>query len=210
MARQQTPWEIGRTYYDQTDLYTRSANIEAAGYGRGPSAHPEEGSYAYKREPQPHPNPQSPPAGEETGLFEREAWPWLNYRGPEDDPYFAYLRPEKPGFFARAARALTTPLGRLFGVGRDAESRRIDKRICDDVGRAFDFRADLDSADIEISVNRAHVRLDGTVPDRHSKLLAEETARGIRDVVQVHNRLQIREDDPTEGNPVFVLPLSAW
>lgn len=57
-------------------------------------------------------------------------------------------------------------------------------------------------------MSEAEVTLTGTVPDRHTKKLAEETAAGVRGVRDVHNRLEIRKDDPTDANVAFVLPLA--
>ncbi len=79
-----SPWEIGAAHWDQRDLYTTGSRIDDAGYGRGPSVHPEVGSYAYPRD-------ESPPAsvrGASVGpsLHEREAWPWLNYERVEPVP----------------------------------------------------------------------------------------------------------------------------
>jgi osmotically-inducible protein OsmY len=87
--------------------------------------------------------------------------------------------------------------------------RQADKRIRRDVSRAFDFRSDLESANIRVKVHRCAVILEGTVPDRRSRRLVEETAAGIRGVRVVHNRLIVVEDDPTDANAVFVLPLVA-
>ncbi len=72
-----SPWEIGAAHWDQRDLYTRNNHIDDSGYGRGPSAHPAEGSYAYHRDDAP-PKSQRFGAGSPS-IYEREAWPWLNY-----------------------------------------------------------------------------------------------------------------------------------
>jgi hypothetical protein len=198
MTRQQTPWEIGRTYYDQTDLYTRDANIDATGYAVGPHHHPEEGSYAYRRE-QEHPPVLS--VGDAT-QYEREAWPWLNYRGPHDEPYFSHLHDHGGSRWSRFRRMVKMQVMRI--LWRGAEERRIDHRIRIDVARAFDFRADLDSSDIRVIVNRARVTLEGSVPDLRARELAEETTAGIRGVEEVVNHLTIKPEDPTATTPLFV------
>jgi len=74
-----SPWEIGAAHWDQRDLYTRNARNDDAGYGRGPSTHPDVGSYAYPRELPPT-RPRDQGASGPT-VFEREADPRLNY-GP--------------------------------------------------------------------------------------------------------------------------------
>jgi len=82
LARQRvnmSPWEIGAAHWDQRDLYTRNARTDDAGYARGPSTHPDVGSYAYPRDiPPPSTRFDGPDA---PSLFEREADPRLNY-GP--------------------------------------------------------------------------------------------------------------------------------
>ncbi len=70
-----SPWEIGAAHWDQRDLYTRNARNDDAGYARGPSMHPDVGSYAYQRDVP----PVSPLGG--PSVVQREADPWLNY-GP--------------------------------------------------------------------------------------------------------------------------------
>ena len=45
-----SPWEIGASHWDQRDLYTRNSEIDESGYAKGPSVHPDIGSYAYHRE----------------------------------------------------------------------------------------------------------------------------------------------------------------
>lgn len=78
-----SPWEIGASHWDQRDLYTTGSRIDDAGYARGPSVHPEVGSYAYPRGEAPPPSVR----GEEgPSLHEREAWPWLNYERVQPVP----------------------------------------------------------------------------------------------------------------------------
>ena len=70
------------------------------------------------------------------------------------------------------------------------------------------YRGDLDATDIEITVKGGEVTLEGTVSDRRSKRVAEEIVEGVRGVRDVHNRLTIRHDDPTDADVAFVLPLA--
>ena len=74
-----SPWEIGASHWDQRDLYTRNARNDDAGYARGPSTHPEVGSYAYPRDIPPASARQQSPNG--PSISQRQADPWLNY-GP--------------------------------------------------------------------------------------------------------------------------------
>jgi BON domain len=72
-----SPWEIGASHWDQRDLYTRNSRNDDAGYARGPSVHPEVGSYAYPREIPPESRRMTGPGV--PNVYEREAYPWLNY-----------------------------------------------------------------------------------------------------------------------------------
>ena len=86
LARQRvnkSPWEIGASHYDQRDLYTQNSRTDDAGYGRGPSLHPEVGSYAYPRAFHHETQHRSP---NEPNVYEREAYPWLNYERLERGP----------------------------------------------------------------------------------------------------------------------------
>jgi hypothetical protein len=220
MERQQSPWEIGRAYYDQRDLYTVDARIDEAGYAVGPSLHPEEGSYAYPRDGHPDSDEPSPPAPATSGnLYAREAWPWLNYVKPERDPYFAFLRRKRDGDGRRWDR-LTHAVSRVkslvakeLGAARARLGRdpfhQVDKRLRREVGLALARAADLDATDIDVSVRWAVVTLEGTVPDRRSRILAETIARDASDVRGVRNKLTIRTDDPRDAHPIFVMPLAA-
>ncbi|MDB4945527.1 MAG: hypothetical protein JWP97_5061 [Labilithrix sp.] len=79
-----SPWEIGASHYDQRDLYTQNSRTDDAGYGRGPSNHPDVGSYAY---PRAHgAAPSTPREAGAPNVYEREAYPWLNYERVERGP----------------------------------------------------------------------------------------------------------------------------
>jgi len=201
----QSQWAIGEAWYDQRDTYTLNASVEADGYGCGPSTHPDEGSYAYPREH--HPGILTADASH-ASLYEREAWPWLNYKEAEDDPYFSHLHPHEAegGFWQRLRDRLSHAL-HLRGA-RPAIPSRPDDRLARDVELALLYRGDLDASDVEIRVQDAEVTLEGTVTDRRSKRVAEEVAAAVEGVRGVHNRLTIRHDDPTDANVAFVLPLA--
>jgi hypothetical protein len=216
MVRQQSPWEIGHAYYNQRDLYTRDARIDEAGYATGPSFHPEDGSYAYRRPPREPGAPATaraihPPPGAD--LFQREAWPWLNYAGPDADPYFAVLRPPPPrrGLKQRASTLVTALADRIKARFHESEAwKEADKRIHREVDLALAGSRGLDTSDIEVKVRFAVVTLAGTVPDRRSRKLAGDLAYAVREVRGVENRLEIRKNEPTESNPVFVVPVAAF
>lgn len=201
-----SPWALGQAWHDQRDFFTRNASVEADGYGIGPSIHPEDGSYAYHRK-EVHPHP----AEHHATLYEREAWPWLNYKEPEDDPYFAHLHDHQhddkaeEGTWRRIVRRVKDALHRR---AESKDMARAASRLERDVDLALSSRRDLDATDIQISVKEHDVTLLGTVIDRRSKQLAQELAGSVPGVEVVHNRLTIRRDDPTDANIAFALPYS--
>lgn len=201
----QSPWMIGVSHWNQRDLYTRNASIDDEGYGRGPAVHPEEGSYAYPRELrfEPHTNVRTGAT-----LHEREAWPWLNYTSAKEDPYFAHLAHERAAAHHHSLWAkLKGGVTELLHAGKAPKNAsRSDARVCEDVCDALTYRGDLDATDIDVQVKDGEVTLEGTVSDRRSKRVAEEVCEGVLGVTDVHNRLTIRKDDPTDADVAFVLP----
>jgi len=161
----QSPWAIGSAWYDQRDLYTRNSSIDVDGYGRGPSVHPEEGSYAYPREP--HFEAEGVRASDAT-LYEREAWPWLNYKEMKDDPYFAHLKddhaPKEPKkedgpeerhvpFWRRAKEQLSK--FRSLIERRKNASARVASGGCRQRGRATRTVATEDTDASDVALRRA-------------------------------------------------------
>ena len=204
-AINQSPWAIGVSHWNQRDLYTRNGRIDEQGYGRGPTVHPEEGSYAYHRDFSRREAPESHGAT----LPEREAWPWLNYHSAEEDPYFAHLNhaARHDSFWEK----LKGGVAGLFHVGAERAPKnaaRPDARLLEEVNDALTYRGDLDATDIDVTVHGAAVTLSGTVTDHRSKRVAEEICEGVIGVRDVRNRLTIRQDDPTDANVAFVLPLT--
>jgi hypothetical protein len=207
----QSPWAIGEAWHDQRDLYTRNASIDSDGYGRGPSIHPEEGSYAYQREI--HPETIALHASH-ASIHEREAWPWLNYKDPEEDPYFAHLHEHEHehrhegGLWKRLTDLVSNTLHAGSAPRQAVAPELSDGRLLFDVETALIRRTDIDASDIEVTAKAGEVTLEGTVTDRRSKRIAEEVVEGVRGVHDVHNRLTIRHDDPTDADVAFVLPLA--
>lgn len=191
-----SPWEIGAAHWDQRDLYTRDARTEPAGYGHGPAAHPEVGSYAYPRPPSNRPPPGPPPEESHEELYAREAWPWLNYHAPEPPP--------PPPLWERMKERLGLTRGEHTGRG-PKNFQRSDERIREDVWDALAYDGALDASDIEVEVAKAEVTLRGTVPDRASKRRAEELAERCLAVRDVHNRLEIQPPDPRDTDAVLAM-----
>jgi hypothetical protein len=215
-VRNFSPWAIGEAHWDQRDLYTRDSRTADAGYGRGPSIHPEVGSYAYPRSPREREvegrgRPQLREDGPEEELhaspYERQAWPWLNYH---DDPNTRYLE-EHPPLWSRVKETLARVTGRSHAGRGPRNWRRSDESIRESVCEALTYHGELDATDVEVEVKEAEVTLRGTVRDRHSKRLAERIVESCHGVEDVHNRLKVRrEDDTGDANVAFVMPARAF
>jgi hypothetical protein len=191
-----SPWEIGAAHWDQRDLYTRNSHIDDSGYGRGPSYHPEIGSYAYPRDIVPE-RPHDEPL---PTIYEREAYPWLNYERVQHVGDGAW---DKVKYGAsRVVEALT---GRHHGSGPKGW-RRSDDSVREDVCEALAYHPSLDASDIEVTVKEGEVTLEGTGRDRPSKRLAETICERCRGVSDVHNRLTIRKSD---DDLAFTAPIPA-
>jgi hypothetical protein len=80
--------------------------------------------------------------------------------------------------------------GRFTGKGPKGYQRS-DDRIKEDVSEALSRDGDLDASEIEVVVVSGEVTLEGAVPDRESKRLAEDLAEDLPGVKQVQNRLRI-------------------
>jgi hypothetical protein len=68
---------------------------------------------------------------------------------------------------------------------------RSDSRIHEEVCERLSDAGDLDAGGIEVRVEGGEVTLEGTVPDRSSKRLAEDIAESVRGVRETHNRLRV-------------------
>jgi hypothetical protein len=89
------------------------------------------------------------------------------------------------------------------GFGRTNENRRggfagkgprgytrSDERIREDVCDRLSADDEVDASDVTVTVTKAEVTLEGTVPDRHSKRRAEDVVESVTGVTEVHNRLR--------------------
>lgn len=105
--------------------------------------------------------------------------------------------------FARDAAGADSDRPRGAGSGGHAGKgpkgyRRSDERIRESVSEALERDGDLDASEIEVSVEQGEVTLEGSVPNRWSKRLAEDLVHRERGVRDVHNRLRV-ENRGDEG-----------
>ena len=85
----------------------------------------------------------------------------------------------------------TRTRGRFTGRGPKNYTRS-DDRIREDVSDRLEQHGEIDASEIEVRVETAEVILEGTVPDRRTKRLAEDVVEDTPGVKQVHNRLRIQ------------------
>jgi osmotically-inducible protein OsmY len=69
--------------------------------------------------------------------------------------------------------------------------QRPDETIWEDIHEHLTTNPDLDATEVEIVVEEGDVTLTGRVDTRESKWLAEEIARAVPGVVELHNRLKV-------------------
>lgn len=80
--------------------------------------------------------------------------------------------------------------------------QRSDERLFEEVCDLLTEHGDIDASDIEVRCESGEVILEGTVPDRQTKRLAEDIAESARGVHDVRNNLRIqaagRGNQPSE------------
>jgi osmotically-inducible protein OsmY len=74
---------------------------------------------------------------------------------------------------------------------REQAERRTDERIHEDLLEQLDHHAEIDATAIEVLVEEGEVTLQGVVPDRDMRRLAEGVAESVVGVSLVHNRLRL-------------------
>lgn len=171
-----SPWEIGAAHWDQRDLYTTGSRIDDAGYGRGPSVHPDVGSYAYHRDESPPASVRSPGVG--PTVREREAWPWLNYERVQAVPG------NQGGGWRRADDAIHEDV--------------CDALLCDEVLDASDIEVEVKESEVTL---KGTVR--DRASKRRAELLAEHvrSVRGVHNRLTIRPP----DEDLTFTSPVPAL-----
>ena len=158
---------------------------------RRPIAGPPEGG-GYGEDENPYPRPSGRP----------DSWdqlPPTPFR-PQGRP-----RPESQADGFANASSDRGSAGRAGVSGRHAGRgpkgyRRSDERIRESVSEAMSRDGELDASEIEVSVKDGEVTLDGSVPNRWSKRLAEDLAQAQPGVRDVHNRLRVLERGSERGH----------
>jgi hypothetical protein len=127
----------------------------------------------------------------------RHDYGWRRRQGEERDDTDVYAREDTISFRGTRTPDYSWPplqAGPHTGKGPKGYQRSDESVFEDACGRLSDHGW-LDAGDIEVRVENGEVILEGTVPDRRSKRLAEDLVAGVRGVWDVHNRLRV----PREG-----------
>ncbi len=88
--------------------------------------------------------------------------------------------------------------GPFTGVGPQ-NYQRSDDKIEEDVCDRLTQHGQIDARDVDVSVNNGEVTLNGTVPDRRMKRLAEDLAYNVPGVTDVQNQLRINRQQVQQG-----------
>lgn len=76
--------------------------------------------------------------------------------------------------------------------------RRGDDRIREDVCDRLSEHPSIDAGEVDVSIRDGEITLQGTVPDRWMKRMAEDVAESVQGVRQVHNHLRVAAFDAEE------------
>ncbi len=79
------------------------------------------------------------------------------------------------------------PRGLAGQVGYEQSDERIRGDVCERLTR----HGQIDPSDIEVKVSNRKVTLSGSVPNRQTERMAEEVARAVSGVSEVHNQLRL-------------------
>ena len=69
--------------------------------------------------------------------------------------------------------------------------QRSDERIREEVCELLTMDHDVDASEIEVTVREGVVSLEGSVPGRHAKRIAEDLCESVRGVRDVENNLRV-------------------
>jgi hypothetical protein len=94
-------------------------------------------------------------------------------------------------------------MGRFSGRGPKGYQRS-DERIKEQVSEKLEEHGEIDAGEIIVEVRQAEVTLEGTVPDRQMKRMAEDIVEECAGVKQVHNRIRVQKNDGQgQGSSLF-------
>jgi osmotically-inducible protein OsmY len=98
--------------------------------------------------------------------------------------------------------------GPFSGIG-PVGYRRSDERVHEEICERLTQHAQIDARQIEVEVRDGEVTLTGEVENRRMKRMVEANVERIAGVIDVHNRLKMRDpsrekrmDNPFPGGPI--------
>src|SRR5262249_35572889 len=116
----------------------------------------------------------------------RDYTPWWAY-----SPYSSGIPPVPYGWEPRES-------GDFRGRGPRG-FQRSDERLRETICEGMTESPQLDASDVDVSVSGGIVTLQGTVPTRYAKRLAEQMADSVGGVRDVHNELRVGSATPREA-----------
>jgi osmotically-inducible protein OsmY len=144
-----------------------------------------------------------------TAPTRRRGYGWPDYRTPSGYGYPGGTSPgqydrddDERGFFDRAADEVSSWFGdedaarrrELDHTGRGPENyTRSDERILEDACDKLTDDWGVDARNVQVTVDRHEVTLDGTVPSRRQKRRAEDCVEAVSGVTHVQNNLRVEE-----------------
>lgn len=69
-----------------------------------------------------------------------------------------------------------------------------DARVLEEICERLMQHGQLDARRIHVQVDNGQVKLEGQVPNRHAKYMAQETAAQVPGVIDIHNHLHVQQD----------------
>lgn len=78
--------------------------------------------------------------------------------------------------------------------------RRDDNRIKEDVCERLSDSEEIDASEIEVKVNEGEVILEGSIPERFMKRMAEDLVESISGVKDVNNQLRVKRQSMGESS----------
>lgn len=159
--------DFGRSFGSDWD------NTRNAGYRSGSRDYRSRGDFDYERDTF---------GGSRSRSYGRSRWnegsDWNEYTSPGTFSYTEYwLIP-----------------GPHVGAGPEGYDLKSNDKVKDQVCQRLAQHGGIDASNIRISVEDGEVTLEGTVPDRRSKRMAEDVAESVMGVDDVHNRLRVMSE----------------
>ncbi len=127
--------------------------------------------------------------------YEEGHWPYYTNMGYYEAGEYSNQWENERNSRQRGWRGVPGP---YQGVGPRGYQRS-DQRISEDICDLLTMHGSVDASDIEVNVQNGEVTLEGTVPSRAMKRMAEDTAESVSGVQDVHNHLHINRQN--QGSP---------